>query len=315
MNRTDRLFALLLEIQSNPKITSEKLAQRFDVTKRTIYRDILALMEANVPVHGKAGEGYSIDEEYFLPPVSFTKDEALLLILGADAVGQHFDAQYKKAARSAENKIHASLSKELKKEVAYLKSYIAFFSGSNGGKGNLNDAMQKIRRAIMEKKSLAFRYYKRYSETTEPMVREADPYALTNFYGNWAMSGYDHLRKDLRMFRLDRMEAVLVTGKSFERPKNFRFPQLAREDQSNKSLYQVKISRDILRWVKEQPPYKLVKTQTKKDYVILTIESSNEGSIITWLLRWGEKAEAIAPESFRENVMNTLTGLLRFYTK
>lgn len=121
MNRTNRLFALLLEIQSNPKITSEKLAQRFDVTKRTIYRDVLALMEAHVPVIGKAGEGYSIEKGYFLPPVSFTKDEALMLILGAGAVGRQFDSQYKKAARSAENKIHASLSKELKKEVAMSK--------------------------------------------------------------------------------------------------------------------------------------------------------------------------------------------------
>lgn len=313
MNRTDRLFAILLHIQSNAHVRAEDLAARFDITKRTVYRDISALMEADVPVIGKAGEGYSIEEGYFLPPVSFTKDEALLLILGADAVGQHFDAQYKKAALSAENKIHASLSKELKKEVAYLKSYISFFSGLQNEKGKLSDAMQKIRRAIMEKKSLAFRYFKRYSDTTEPMVREVDPYALMNFYGNWTMSGYDHLREDLRMFRLDRMEAVMVTSKTFERPKNFRYSQLAREDQSKKSIYEVKISRDIFRWVKEQPPYKIIKTQTKKNHVVLTIESSNESSIITWLLRWGDKAEAIAPSTFRDNVKTTLSTLLKNY--
>ncbi len=313
MNRTDRLFAILLEIQSTPKITSEKLAQRFDVTKRTIYRDVLALMEANVPVIGKAGEGYSIEEGYFLPPVSFTKDEALMLILGADAVGRHFDAQYKKAARSAENKIHASLSKELKKEVAYLKSYISFFSGMLKERRELSDAMQKIRRAIMEKKRLAFRYFKRYSDSPEPMVREVDPYALTNFFGNWAMSGYDHLRKDLRMFRLDRMEAVMVTGKLFERPKNFHLSQLYREEQTPRSLYKVKIARDILRWVKEQPPYKLVKTQVKGSHVILTIESSSEDSIVTWLLRWGDKAEALSPQAFREKVKTSLSALLKLY--
>jgi len=313
MNRTDRLFAILLHIQSNPRCRAEDIARRFDITKRTVYRDIAALMEADVPVVGKAGEGYSIEEGYFLPPVSFTKDEALLLILGADAVGQHFDAQYKKAAHSAENKIHASLSKDLKKEVAYLKSYIRFFSGFNGEKGKPIDAMQKIRRAIMEKKRLAFRYYKRYSDTREPMVREVDPYALTNFYGNWAMSGYDHLRNDLRMFRLDRMEAVMVTSKSFERPKNFRFSQLAKEDQSLKTIFQVKISRDIYRWVKEMPPYKIINTKMLKNHVILTIESSSESSIITWLLRWGEKAEAVSPAAFRENVKTTLARLLEVY--
>lgn len=313
MNRTDRLFALLLEIQANPRITSAQLARRFDVTPRTIYRDVAALVEANVPVKGQAGSGYSIEEGYFLPPVSFTKDEALLLILGADAVGQHFDAQYRTAARSAENKIHASLSKELRKEVAYLKSYIRFFSGTSEGRSDLQDAMQKIRRAIIERKRLAFRYYKRNAETTEPMVREVDPYALTNIYGNWALSGFDHLRKDIRMFRLDRMEAVMVTTRSFERPKNFRFAQLAREDRSARVQYQVRVSRDILRWVKEQPPYRLIRTQLRKDHALLTIESSTELPVITWLLRWGTNAEAVAPASFRQNVRSMLSSLIELY--
>ncbi|MFZ4621158.1 MAG: helix-turn-helix transcriptional regulator [Bacteroidota bacterium] len=313
MNRTDRLFAILLEIQSHPKITSLQLAKRFDVTKRTIYRDVLALMEANVPVQGKAGEGYTIDDEYFLPPVSFTNDEALMLILGADVMGQHFDAQFKKAARSAENKIHASLSKGLKREVAYLKSYITFFTGTTSGKGELSDALQKIRRAIIEKKSVAFRYFKRYAETNDPMVREVDPYALTNFFGNWALSGFDHLRKEIRMFRLDRMEAVLVTSKAFVRPKNFKLSELARQDRSTLTVYHIKISRSIHRWVKEQPPYELVKTQIKKDHVLLTIESSNEQALITWLLRWGDNAEAVSPPAFRENVQKSLRTVLAVY--
>ncbi len=313
MNRTDRLFAILLEIQSTPKITSQQLAQRFDVTKRTIYRDVLALMEANVPVRGKAGEGYTIDDDYFLPPVSFTKDEALMLILGAGTMGQHFDAQFKRAARTAENKIHASLSKNLKREVIYLKSYIAFFSGSNSGKAEVSESLQKIRRAIIEKKSVAFRYFKRNSDSKDPMVREADPYALTNFYGNWSLSGYDHLRKEIRMFRLDRMESLMVTSKSFERPKNFRFSDLAKQDTAPRSVYHVRISRDIHRWVKEYPPYKIVKTQTKGNRVLLTIESSNEQSIIRWLLHWGNSAEAVAPASFRSNVKRMLSELLQLY--
>jgi predicted DNA-binding transcriptional regulator YafY len=314
MNRTDRLFALLLEIQSNPKITAEKLAGHFDVTKRTIYRDVLALMEANVPVIGKAGEGYSIEDGYFLPPVSFTKDEALMLILGANAVGQHFDAQFKKAARFAENKIHASLSKDLKKEVAYLKSYISFYSGMAKGRNELNDAMQKIRRAIIGKNRLAFRYFKRYSDSTDPMVREVDPYALTNYFGTWMMAGFDHLRNDMRVFRLDRMEAVMVTGKTFERPINFSLAKMYREENTPRSTFTVKITKDIHRWVKEQPPYKIIKTTLRKDHILLTIESYSQESIITWLLRWGGKAEAVSPASFRDAVKSSLTALLKTYS-
>ncbi|MBP9211831.1 MAG: YafY family transcriptional regulator [Bacteroidetes bacterium] len=313
MNRTDRLFAILLEIQSNHGITAARLAERFDVTKRTVYRDVLALMDANVPVRGKAGSGYTIDEDYFLPPIGFTKDEALLLILGAGAVGRHFDAQYRKAARSAENKIRASLSRDLKREVAYLKSYIHFLTGPAEPNGEVADAMQKIRRAIIERKSLAFRYFKRHAESPEPMVRQVDPYALLNFTGAWAVTGYDHLRKDLRMFRLDRMEGVMVTSRTFERPKNFRLSEPAREDRSTRKQYQVRISREIYRWVKEQPPYRIVKSRMLPKHVLLTIESSSADAVITWMLRWGDQAEAVAPPEFRDQVRTMLSRLFSLY--
>lgn len=127
------------------------------------------------------------------------------------------------------------------------------------------------------------------------------------------MAGYDHMRKDLRVFRLDRMETVLVTTSAFERPASFRLSQLNKEDQSSRTVYTVKISRDILRWVKEQPPYKLVKIKSKKTHVLVTIESSSEESVIQWMLRWGEKAEALFPLSFRHKVKSLLASLLQKY--
>ncbi|MDD8018587.1 MAG: WYL domain-containing protein, partial [Bacteroidota bacterium] len=158
-------------------------------------------------------------------------------------------------------------------------------------------------------------YFKRNADSPEPMVREVDPYALANYFGVWMMVGFDHLRNDIRTFRLDRMETVLVTAKVFTRPKNFNLVQMFRQKQSQTSgeIYQVKIAREIFRWVKEQPPYKLIRTQSKKNYVILTIESPSEDSVITWLLRWGNKAEALSPQSFRDNVKSTLDTLLKIY--
>src|SRR5438128_2067326 len=110
MNRTDRLLAIMLELQAKKWQRAEDLGETFEVSKRTIYRDMLALMESGVPVISSPGQGYSLDENYFLPPLSFTSDEAVILLLGSDYMNQSFDAQYQSAAVTAAKKIRVVLS-------------------------------------------------------------------------------------------------------------------------------------------------------------------------------------------------------------
>src|SRR5215475_1446884 len=88
MNRTDRLLAIILELQGKGRQRAEDLAATFETSKRTIYRDIQALGEAGVPVVSIPGLGYSLMKGYFLPPLSFSTDEATMLILGSDLMAQ-----------------------------------------------------------------------------------------------------------------------------------------------------------------------------------------------------------------------------------
>src|SRR6185369_16491558 len=99
MNRTDRLLAIVLELQAKGWQRAEDLAETFEISKRTIYRDMDALAESGVPVVSSPGQGYSLIEGYFLPPVHFSPDEAIMLLLGAEFMAQSFDAQYRSAAR------------------------------------------------------------------------------------------------------------------------------------------------------------------------------------------------------------------------
>src|SRR6478752_738004 len=101
MNRTDRLFAIVLELQGKRWRRAEDLAGAFETSKRTIYRDMLALGEAGVPIVSIPGRGYSLMKGYFLPPLSFTTDEATMLLLGSDVMAASFDEQYRAAAQSA----------------------------------------------------------------------------------------------------------------------------------------------------------------------------------------------------------------------
>jgi predicted DNA-binding transcriptional regulator YafY len=101
MNKTDRMLAIILELQRNRMLRAEDLAERFETSVRTIYRDVQALSEAGVPIIGAPGTGYSLMEGYFLPPISFTVEEAVTLLIGTDFIEQRFDQDYEVQAQNS----------------------------------------------------------------------------------------------------------------------------------------------------------------------------------------------------------------------
>ncbi len=122
MNRTDRLLAIVLELQSRKIVRAEELAERFETSVRTIYRDMQALSEANVPVVGAPGQGYSLMEGYFLPPVSLTAAEAVALLLGAEFVQKKLEPNYGIHAASANAKIEAVLPQPVRAEAGRIRA-------------------------------------------------------------------------------------------------------------------------------------------------------------------------------------------------
>src|SRR5690242_10302237 len=158
MNRTDRLLAIVLELQAKGRQRAEDLAATFETSKRTIYRDIQALAEAGVPLLSVPGQGYSIVEGYFLPPLTFTAEEATMLLLGSDFVAQNFDAQYRAAAQSAGRKIDAVLPQAQRNDVHYLQTHIRFVADSVMSDPGQQSKMAQLRRAIIEHKTVQLDY-------------------------------------------------------------------------------------------------------------------------------------------------------------
>jgi predicted DNA-binding transcriptional regulator YafY len=172
MNRTDRLLAIVLELQARGKQRAEDLAATFEVGKRTIYRDIQALCEAGVPVISTPGQGYALLEGYFLPPLRFTPDEALILLLGGDVMAQSFDAEYRAAAESASRKIAGALPESLRDEVRSLQDSIRFVADSTGGRPAQAESLRQLRRAIVGRHSLRFRRFWSLAKIhVEPLAR------------------------------------------------------------------------------------------------------------------------------------------------
>ncbi|MCF6312450.1 MAG: HTH domain-containing protein [Verrucomicrobiales bacterium] len=121
MNRTDRLLAIVMLLQSRRVITAAQLAEHFSIAERTVYRDLVALAEAGVPVVGEAGVGYSLSKSnYHLPPVMFSPHEALALVTGGLLSESMTDAAMREATRSAMGKVIAVLPSDLQDRIERL---------------------------------------------------------------------------------------------------------------------------------------------------------------------------------------------------
>jgi predicted DNA-binding transcriptional regulator YafY len=313
MNRTDRLLAIVLELQRKGARRAEDLAATFETSKRTIYRDIQALCESGVPVVAQPGVGYSLVEGYFLPPVSFSVDEATMLLLGADSAAQNFDAQYRDASASASRKIEAVLSEKLRGEVEYLRGSIAFVAPPTLASGKSASFLPQLRRAIIEHRTIGFDYHTRYSQDGRAArnTREADPYAMMHYGGAWYLIGHCHLRKGVRNFRLDRMSGLRLLDKTFDRPPNFRLEQPV-GDQRNLKVVAL-FSPEAAPWVRESWSYYIDSMEEVADGLLVTMRARVENEILQWLFSWGAQVRVLEPESLRRRLMAEAGKILENY--
>ena len=312
MNRTDRLLAIVLELQGKGRQRAEDLAATFETSKRTIYRDIQALGEAGVPLISVPGRGYSLMKGYFLPPLSFTTDEATMLLLGSDFTAQNFDAQYRSAAQSASRKIESVLSEKLRDEVRYLQDSILFISSGSTEDITETEMVRQLRRAIIERATVRFCYHTRYVRNGQRMqqTREADPYGLVHYANAWHLVAYCHLRQDIRNFRLDRMENLELLSRTFQRPTDFKMQQ-RRQEEAQRVVVRALFDQEVARWVRESRSYFTVAEEESAQGLLVTFQVRQESEILQWLLSWGRHVQVLEPESLRSMIAEEAEGMLR----
>lgn len=212
MNRTDRLYALVEELRAvapAPR-SARRLAERYEVSTRTIERDILALQESGVPVYAETGRhgGYVIDKTVTLPPLNFTATEmAAIAVMVTVAEGTPFAA----AARSALRKMVAGVPRARADAAAGLVERIRMIRGEPGasGGGAEGQVPLAIQDAIAIRHVLMLEYRDRLEAIT---IREVEPIAFTGTRAHWYLLAWCRLREAPRAFRVDRIVAVKDTG-------------------------------------------------------------------------------------------------------
>jgi len=315
MNRTDRLLAIVLELQRHGAQRAEDLAATFETSKRTIYRDIQALCESGVPVVAQAGVGYSLVEGYFLPPLSFSTDEATMLLLGSEFVADSFDAQYREAAYSAGRKIEAVLAEKLRGEVSYLRNSIAFVAPETLASGTSAKFLPTLRRAIIEQRTVQFHYHTRYSmdRSQAKKTRAADPYGLIHYGEAWYLMAFCHLRQEVRQFRLDRMTDLNFLDQTFVRPPDFKFEEPSEDER--KLIIRALFSPDAAPLARESSAYYVTRMEEHPNGMLVTIKARAEEEVIWWLLSWGDQVEVLEPESLRPLIAEAAKKICEKYSQ
>ncbi|NQD95398.1 YafY family transcriptional regulator [Pseudomonas sp. CrR25] len=207
MRRADRLFQIVQFLRSRRLTTAQWLAERLQVSVRTIYRDIQDLSLSGVPLEGEAGVGYVLRQPMDLPPLMFEREEIEALLVGVRMVNAWADPQLQRAAESALAKIHGVLPASLRDEfnsnlllAPETRPYSLHWLG-------------QLRQAIRRRRRLRVSYRSENGETTERFIQ---PLGLFFWGQAWTLCCWCELRNDFRSLRVDRVLTLEDCGETFE---------------------------------------------------------------------------------------------------
>lgn len=215
MNRIDRLFGILTLLQSRKYVTAEKISDKFNISIRTVYRDIKALCEQGVPVSFEQPKGYYIVNGYFLPPVSFTSDEANALLLIESIVYGFSDKSIKENYSSALNKVKVVLSSTQKERLELLTN-TTYLQLPSRITPNL-DYLSTFQNAISSRQIAEIEYTNSREELSK---RQLEPIGLVFYALSWHVIAWCHLRNDYRDFKLSRIQKIRNTEIPFTRTQH-----------------------------------------------------------------------------------------------
>jgi predicted DNA-binding transcriptional regulator YafY len=210
MNRIDRLFGILTLLQSKKYVPGEKIAEKFGISMRSVYRDIRALNEQGIPVSFEPRCGYFIVNGYFLQPVAFSTEEANALLLMESVVSGFADRSIQRHYSSALTKVKAVLRASQKDSIEFLAGHIRFQAPPCFIQHM--DYLASIQQAIANRLVLEIEYINLQQELSR---RKAEPIGLVFYAFNWHLIGWCHLKKDYRDFRVSRIRGLRCSSERF----------------------------------------------------------------------------------------------------
>ncbi|WP_233878722.1 YafY family protein [Dyadobacter sp. CY323] len=306
MNRFDRITAILIQLQSRKIVKAQDLADRFDISLRTVYRDISSLAEAGVPIIGEAGVGYSIMDGYRLPPVMFTREEARTFITAEKLMEKFTDLSTQSQYQSAMFKVKSVLRSSEKSMVENLENHIHVRPAAQAFHTANSNTLDILLKGISEKKIVKINYAA--LSASNPTERIVEPVGIYHEHNYWYTIAFCHLRNDYRNFRSDRVLHCDLTDRPFEHQHApMKDLMVDTWENANMRLVRIRIEKRVVRYINEQRTYYgFVSESVKGDFVEMSFLTGSLEGFARWYLMIAPNAVILEPETLK----SVITGLI-----
>ena len=301
--KIDRLIGILSVLLQEEKTTAPELAERFEVSRRTINRDIEDLCKAGIPIQTAQGTGggISIMNGYRMDRTILTSKDMQMILAGLRSLDSVSGSSY---YGQLMEKIQAGSSEFVSGRDSILIDLSSWY------KDSLAPKIETIQDAIEERHLIKFRYYAPSGESD----RTVEPYYLVFQWSSWYLWGWCLKRKDFRLFKLNRMDRVQKTGKSFE-CREVTLPDLSNEKVFSGGIKVKALFEPDQKWrlVEEFGP--LCFAENDDGRLLFSADYTDMENLITWILTFGDKAEVLEPKEVREKIRATIEAMRKNYRR
>jgi predicted DNA-binding transcriptional regulator YafY len=305
--RFDRIIAILIQLQSKRIVRAQELAERFDVSLRTIYRDIRSLENSGVPVYGESGVGYSLVDGYRLPPVMFTREEASSFIAAEKLMQTFIDKELGQYYAEAMFKIKSVLQNADKDWVSNIESKVIMQQPfAKLFNDNVPNAMAVLFKSIATKTQVKLVYQAFDAEETSQ--RTIEPVGIFHDNNNWYVFGFCHLRNDYRQFRTDRIHGIQKTDSPFLKEHNALETYINKETACPTTKVVLLVEKKIAKYLATERKYHgFVAQKTIGEKIEMTFLSRDiENGFARWLMMFADYAIIIEPQLLKDRMLALL---------
>lgn len=317
MNRLDRLTAILIQLQSKKIVKAAEIADRFEISLRTVYRDVKSLMEAGVPIGSEAGTGYFIADGFHLPPVMFTEEEASAMMMAGKLVERMTDQSVQSSFVGALYKIKSVLNEAQKDHLESLQDHIEVLKPQMTIPAQSGNFLTDLQKAVASKHVLKLNYVSNnQNELTE---RHVEPIGLFYYSAAWHLIAWCRLRNGFRDFRCDRIKQLKPTGEIFQ-PRSIStmqeyFNSLQQANVEMKSAV-ILFDRKEAQYVQNSRHYfGFVSEEIIDGQVRMNFLTADLNIMARWLLSYGRGVEIESPQELKEIIQLLVEELQEHYLK
>lgn len=313
MNKFDRVVSLLIILQTKKVITASALGHRFEVSLRTVYRDINTLKNAGIPIIGDPGIGYSIMDGYRLPPVMFNEAEALSLLTAEKFLANNTDDKTQRHYADAMTKIKAVLHSSEKEALDILDDSISISTiQTEEHKPYLTDLF----RSIATRRLIKISYQKADRTSSERIVEPLGGYHHAN---KWYLVAYCHLKQDFRTFKVNRIQNLITLDQPFS-TRAFNLEQYleeqaqGRKEQEEPQVVEVLFDHAMTVHADKRKYYfGLIEESVEEQGVRMKFWTSSLEFMARWIIPFTNQAHIIQPLELKDRIKELSQELFNHY--